>query len=129
MMQKGLHWPTGYRYHRYIDRLAEQKAKTGSVDLCVCEKGRKRVLGPEAREQIAKTIDEQSDITLREIVEKLELPVGIETARRAILAMGYRRKKKMIRASEQERPRCAGKASGMEKTHERNTKRKAGLSG
>lgn len=129
MMQKGLHWPTGYRYHRYIDRLAEQKAKTGSVDLCVCEKGRKRVLGPEAREQIAKTIDEQSDITLREIVEKLELPVGIETARRAILAMGYRRKKKMIRASEQERPRCVCQERTMEWVCEGNPSITSGISG
>ena len=87
-----------------VYRLAEQKAKTGSVDLRVNERGRKRVLTPEDSERIAKAIDSQPDITLAEIVEKLELPVGIETVRRAIQAMGYRRKKKMIHASEQERP-------------------------
>ena len=87
-----------------VYRLAEQKAKTGSVDLRVSKRGRKRVLGQEALEKIAKTIDARPDITLAEIVEKLELPVGIETVRRAIQAMGYRRKKKMIHASEQERP-------------------------
>ena len=92
-----------------VYRLAEQKAKTGSVDLRVSKRGRKRVLGQDALEKIAKTIDARPDITLAEIVEKLELPVGIETVRRAIQAMGYRRKKKMIHASEQERPRCAGK--------------------
>ena len=80
------------------------KAKTGSVDLRVNERGRKRVLTPEDSERIAKAIDSQPDITLSEIVEKLSLPVGIETVRRAIQAMGYRRKKKMIHASEQERP-------------------------
>ena len=97
-----------------VYRLAEQKAKTGSVDLRVSKRGRKRVLGQEDIEKIAKTIDARPDITLAEIVEKLELPVGIETVRRAIQAMGYRRKKKMIHASEQERPRCAGQERTME---------------
>ena len=97
-----------------VYRLAEQKAKTGSVDLRISERGRKRVLGPEAYEQIAKTVDEQPDITPAEIVEKLELPVGIETVRHALVAMGYRCKKKMIHASEQERPRCAGQKKAME---------------
>ena len=97
-----------------VYRLAEQKAKTGSVDLRGSRRGRKRVLGQEALEKIAKTIDARPDITLAEIVEKLELPVGIETVRRAIQAMGYRRKKKMIHASEQERPRCAGQERTME---------------
>ena len=71
-----------------VYRLAEQKAKTGSVDLRVNERGRKRVLTPEDSERIAKAIDSQPDITLSEIVEKLSLPVGIETVRRRIQAMG-----------------------------------------
>lgn len=79
-----------------IYRLAEQKPKTGSVDLRVKERRRKRVLGQEALEEIEKTIDEQPDITLAEIAEKLRLPVGGETVRRRIHAMGYCRKKKMI---------------------------------
>ena len=103
-----------------VYRLVEQKAKTGSVDLRVSERGRKRVLGQEALEKIAKTIDAQPDITLAEIIEKLNLPVGIETVRRAIQAMGYRRKKKMIHASEQERPRCAGEKRRMEWVCEEN---------
>ena len=98
-MTYGVSVPTVYR-------LAEQKTKTGSVDLRVSERGRKHVLGREAKEKIAQMIDGQPDITLAEIVEKLELPVSIETVRRAIQAMGYRRKKKMVHASEQERPRC-----------------------
>ena len=105
-MAYGVSVPTVYR-------LAGQKAKTGSVDLRVSERGRKRVLGQEELDKIGKTIDEQPNITLSEIVEKLDLPVGIETVRRAIQAMGYRRKKKMIHASEQERPRCAGQERTM----------------
>lgn len=112
-----------------VYRLAEQKAKTGSVNLRVSERGRKRVLGQEALEKIAETIDVQPDITLTEIVEKLELPVGIETVRRAIQAMGYRRKKKMIHASEQERPRCAGQERTMEWICEENTGISSGFPG
>ena len=97
-----------------VYRLSEQKAKTGSVDLRVSERGRKRVLGQDTLEKIAKTIDAQPDITLAEIIEKLELTVGIETVRRAIRTMAYRRKKKMIHASEQKRPRCAGQERTME---------------
>ena len=112
-----------------VYRLAEQKSKTGSVDLRVSERGRKRILGQETLEKIAKTIDAQPDITLAEIIEKLELPVGIETVRRAIQAMGYRRKKKMIHASEQERPRCAGQERTMEWVCEENEGISSGFPG
>lgn len=112
-----------------VYRLAEQKARTGSVDLRVSERGRKRILVQEDLENIARTVDEQPDITLAEIVEKLNLPVGIETVRRRLQAMGYRRKKKMIHASEQERPRCAGKERRMEWVCEENTGVSSGFSG
>lgn len=121
-MAYGVSVPTVYR-------LAEQKARTGGVDLRVSKRGRKRVLGSEDLEKIAKTIDEQPDITLSEIVEKLGLSVGIETVRRAIHAMGYRRKKKMIHASEQERPRCAGQTRTMEWVCEDNRGISSGFSG
>ena len=121
-MAYGVSVPTVYR-------LVEQKAKTGSVDLRVSKRGRKRVLVQEDLEKIARAIEEQPDITLTEIVEKLNLPVGIETVRRRIQAMGYRRKKKMIHASEQERPRCAGKERTMEWVCEESTGIPSGFSG
>ena len=112
-----------------VYRLVEQKVKTGSVDLRVSQRGRKRVLVQEDLEKIAKAIEEQPDITLAEIVEKLKLPVGIETVRRRLQAMGYRRKKKMIHASEQERPRRAGQERTMEWVCEENTGIPSGISG
>ena len=121
-MAYGVSVPTVYR-------LVEQKAKTGSVDLRVSKRGRKRVLVQEDLEKIARAIEEQPDITLTEIVEKLNLPVGIETVRRRIQAMGYRRKKKMIHASEQERPRCAGKERTMEWVCEENAGVSSGFPG
>ena len=112
-----------------VYRLAEQKARTGSVDLRVSKRGRKRVLVQKDLENIARAVDEQPDITLSEIVEKLNLPVGIETVRRRLQAMGYRRKKKMIHASEQERPRCAGKERRMEWVCEENPGVSSGFPG
>lgn len=112
-----------------VYRLAEQKARTGSMDLRVSERGLKRVLGQKDLENIARAVDEQPDITLSEIVEKLNLPVGIETVRRRLQAMGYRRKKKMIHASEQERPRCAGKERRMEWVCEENPGFSSGFPG
>ena len=97
--------------------------------LRVSERGRKRVLGQKDLENIARAVDEQPDITLSEIVEKLNLPVGIETVRRRLREMGYRRKKKMIHASEQERPRCAGKERRMEWVCEENPGVSSGFSG
>ena len=74
-----------------VYRLSEQKAKTGSVVLRVSQRGRKRILSSKELEQIAQVIETQPDITLSEIIEKLGLHVGIETVRRAVLAMGKRR--------------------------------------
>ena len=106
-----------------VYRLAEQKGRTGSVDLRVRGSRHKRILGQEDLENIARAVDEQPDITLFEIVEKLNLPVGIETVRRRLRAMGYRRKKKMIHASEQERPRMCGQREktgvGLRRRHRR----------
>lgn len=121
-MAYGVSVPTVYR-------LAEQKNRTGSVDLRVSKRGRKCILVQEDLEKIAKAIEEQPDITLAEIVEKLNLPVGIETVRRRIRAMRYRRKKKMIHASERERPRCAGKERTMEWVCEESTGIPSGFSG
>ena len=89
-----------------VYRLAEKKAKTGSVDLRVSKRGRKRVLAQEDLVKIANVIKEQPDITLAEIVESLNLPAGIETVRRRIQAMGYRRKKDDSRFRTGASPMC-----------------------
>lgn len=112
-----------------VYRLAEQKTKTGSVDLRTGQRGRKRILGEKELSKIAQAIEHQPDITLAELVEQLELKAGIETVRRAIQEMGYRRKKKMIHASEQERPRCAGQERTMAWVCGKGTGEASGISG
>ena len=72
-----------------VYRLAKQKATTGTVKLQVSRRGRKRVLSEEDLIRIEEMIKENPGITLREIVETLELSAGGETVRRAIKRMGY----------------------------------------
>jgi len=98
-----------------VYRLAQQKRETGSVALRVNQRGRKRLLDDEDIARINQTIQEQPDITIHELVEKLQLHAGDETVRRAVINLGYSLKKKMIHASEQERPRCAGKTQAVER--------------
>lgn len=98
-----------------VYRLAEQKDLTGSVALRVSERGRKRLLDQDDLNRIDEAILEQPDITIHELTEKLQLCASEETVRRTVVELGYRLKKKMIHASEQERPRCAGKAQAMER--------------
>ena len=100
-----------------VYRLVGQKRKTGSVALRTSQRGRKPVLTAEDKENIRSCIAEKSDMTIEEIREKLQLSASYSTVERAINAMGYTLKKKSLYASERDRVRCAGKASGMEETH------------
>ena len=87
-----------------VYRLVKQEATTGSVKLQVSQRGRKRVLTEEDLVRIEEAIQENPGITLREIVETLDLNAGGETVRRAIKRMGYHyhRKKKVRRISKRE---------------------------
>ena len=89
-----------------VYRLSRQKKATGSVKLKTNKRGRKPSLSQEDLSNIDKAIQEQSDITIDEIIEKLDLHVANETVRKAVIKMGYVYKKKSLYASERERPRC-----------------------
>ncbi len=105
-------------------------AKTGSVEPRTGNCGRKPKLSEEDLKRVDKAIQAQPDITFGELIMNLELDISESPLGRIVREkLGYSLKKKVIHASEQERPRCTGKASGMERTHERNTRRKAGFSG
>ena len=115
---------------REVYKLVAQMRETGSVELRTGNCGRKPKLTEEDLERVDKAIQAQPDITFGELIMNLELNISESRLGRIVREkLGYSLKKKVIHASEQERPRCAGKASGMERTHERNTKRKTGISG
>jgi len=86
------------------------------VDLRTSLCGQKPKLSSKNIECVDKTIQEQPDITLKEIIEKLHPDISESGLGRFVREkLGYSLKKKVIHASEQERPRCAGKASRMER--------------
>ena len=99
-----------------VYRLSRQKKATGSVKLKTNKRGRKSSLSPEDLSNIDKAIQEQSDITIGEIIEKLDLHVANETVRKAVIKMGYKYKKKSLHASERERPRCGSRKKKLDGT-------------
>ncbi|MBP3311141.1 MAG: hypothetical protein J6L72_02775 [Butyricicoccus sp.] len=74
-------------------------------------------------------IQNQSDITLQEIIDTLQLKVSDETVRKAVLKLGYVYKKKSLHASEQERSRCEGETQKLGKEYVWVQSRKTGISG
>lgn len=80
--------------------------ETNSTDLHTSQRGRKKKIAPDDEERIKKLIEENNDITIREINEALELGVSDETVRRRVIKLGYRYKKKSVYAAERDRSRC-----------------------
>ena len=89
--------------------IVKQYRETGSVEVCTSQCGRKRKLTPEDDEKIKKLIDENNDITIREINERLGFKVNDETVRLHVVKLGYRYKKKSVYAAERDRSRCRSK--------------------
>jgi transposase len=73
--------------------------ETGSYEARVNLNGRKPALSRDQIEQIIRKIKEQPDITLQELVDKLNLPVCISALCRIVNnKLGYRFKKNSIRS-------------------------------
>lgn len=100
-----------------VYRLEKRMRETGSVETRVSLRGRKPALSQSDLQNIDQLIQAQSDITIHEIREKLQLQVSDETVRKAVLKLGYVYKKKSLHASEQERPRCPEQKRSMERTY------------
>lgn len=95
---------------REVYKLAAQMRDTGSVDLRTSQRGRKPKLTSEDIQKVDQAIKNQPDITMRELIEQLHLNISESRLGRIVREkLGYSYKKKMIHASEQERPRCTGK--------------------
>ena len=103
-----------------VYRIVRQKARTGSVELRVCQRGRKKLLSEDDVRNIKAQIEEHNDITIEEIREALNLKASYTTVERAVNGLGYTVKKKSLHASERDRSRCAGKTYIMERTIKRD---------
>ena len=100
-----------------VYRLEKRMRETGSVETRTSLRGRKPVLTQKDLQNIDLLIQNQPDITINEIIEKLQLHVSDETVRKAILKLGYVYKKKSLHASEQERPRCGTEEKRLERPY------------
>lgn len=89
-----------------VHRLVKQMRETGNVEPKTKNSGRHSLLSETDMENIRKTVEEQPDITIDEIIEKLHLSVCNETVRKAVIRLGFVYKKKSFYASERERLRC-----------------------
>ena len=87
-----------------VYRLEKQMRETGSVKTRTSQRGRKHALTPEDLQNIDRVVQQEPDITIDEIIDKLGLHVCNETVRKAVIKPGYSYKKKSLHASEQERP-------------------------
>ncbi len=93
-----------------VYRIVEQYRETGSVAVRTSQRGRKPKLSQEELRKTNETLQKQPDITLGELIEQLHLNISESRLSRIVREkLGYSFKKKVIHASEQERPRCAGK--------------------
>ena len=72
-----------------VYRLEKRMRETGSVETRTSLHGRKPVLTQKDLQNIDLLIQNQPDITINEIIEKLQLHVSDETVRKAILKLGY----------------------------------------
>ena len=112
-----------------VYRLEKRMRETGSVETRTSLRGRKPVLTQKDLQNIDLLIQNQPDITINEIIEKLQLHVSDETVRKAILKLGYVYKKKSLHASEQERLRCSDQSKKLDKTYVGERCRSSGFSG
>ena len=92
-----------------IYRLLKRRNETGSYEPQTYLRGKKPKLSDTDQRNILALMKKQPDITCLEIIETLNLPVSIDTVWRFLQKQGYRRKKKSLHSSEQERPRCSRK--------------------
>ena len=85
-----------------IYRLLKRRNETGSYETRTNLRGKKPKL---------------SDADHQHILSLLNLPVSINTVWRFLQKAGYRRKKKSLHASEQERPRCGREEEKLERPY------------
>lgn len=96
-----------------VYRLAAQERDTGDLKLHTNQRGRKRKLTSAQLDQVKEKIEERPDIALVDIIKELALPISESRLSRIVRQMGFRVKKKVMRASEQKRPRCRKEARRM----------------
>ena len=68
-----------------VYRLEKQMRETGSVKTRTSQRGRKHALTPEDLQNIDRVVQQEPDLTIDEIIDKLGLHVCNETVRKAVI--------------------------------------------
>lgn len=96
-----------------VRRLARQRRETGSVALRTSERGRRPALSAADLAAVDAFVGAHPDATIDEVVAGCGLGVSNETCRRAVVALGWVRKRKSVHASERGRSRRGPEKGGL----------------
>jgi transposase len=88
----------------FVTRLLQLHHSTGSLRPRLHGGGNPAVLGPEDLQQLRELVQKQPDATLEELRQRLGASCSLMTISRALRKLRLPRKKKVPRASEQDRP-------------------------
>ena len=78
--------------------MKEERARTGSYETRTQLRGRKPILTEKQHQDILELVQKQPDITMKEMIQRLHLPVGSEAVRGGLLKQGYTYNKKSLQA-------------------------------
>ncbi len=95
---------------REVYRLAARERAEGDLHAHTESRGRKPKLTQAQLDEVKAAIQEKPDITIADLIHDLNLPISESRLSRIVRRLGFRYKKKVIHASEQERPRRKGEA-------------------
>jgi transposase len=88
----------------FVVRLLQLHRRTGSLDPKPSAGGRPAALRPDDLERLKELVRQQPDATLKELRERLGVSCSLTAIWRALEKLGLSRKKKVLRADEQDRP-------------------------
>src|SRR5580693_6597810 len=88
----------------FVVRLLQLHRRTGSLDPKPSAGGRHAALGPDDLERLKELVRHQPDATLEELRQRLGVSCSLTAIWRALEKLRLSRKKKVLRADEQDRP-------------------------
>lgn len=100
----------------FVVRLLQNYRRTGSIAPKPHRGGHPPALGPEDLERLRELVRQQPDATLKELCQRLGVACSTAAISRALGKLGLPRKKKVPRASEQDRPEVQEKRQEFRET-------------
>jgi len=92
----------------FVEKLLRQYRQSGALEPVRKRPGRHRLIDADASEQLQHWLEEESDLTLAELADRLQTQCGLHVSPscvwRLLRRLGLRRKKKTVHASERDSP-------------------------